>query len=100
MLRKEKGKECSLSLRTLSPTEQNQQRHQVTASEKEELSLGRTSKAVQSLDKHRDRDYKVPFVQLLQSPDPHREELSLRSPLDSGLHVSYSLNLCIIIIRH
>lgn len=97
MLRKEKGKECSLSLRILSPTEENKQGHQVTLSpsEEEELSLGRASRAVQSLDRHRDRvDYKVPFVQLLQSP--RREELSLKSPLDSGFHVSILvINQCI-----
>lgn len=93
MLRKEKGKECSLNLKILSPTEENQQGHQVTPSEEEDLSLGRTSKAVRSLDRHRGRaNYKVPFVQLLQSP--HREELSLKSPLDSGLHVSIT-NQCI-----
>lgn len=69
---------------------ENQQAHQVVASEREELlSLtSRKSKPVRLLDRHGDRDYKVPFVQLL--PSPQGEELSLRSiSLDSGLHVSH-----------
>ena len=87
MLRKQKSKEYSL--RSSSSTEENQQGHQVKESEREELSLSRTSKAEQSLDRrHCSRNYKVPFVQLL--PSPRREELSLRSSLDSGLPVSYS----------
>ena len=87
MLRKQKSKECSL--RSSFSTEENQQGHQVKESEREELSLSRTSKAVRSLDRrHCNKDYKVPFVQLL--PSPRREELSLRSSLDSGLPVSYS----------
>ena len=86
MLRKQKSKECSL--RSSSSTEENQQGHQVEAPEEETLSSGRISKAVRSLDRqHCNRDYKVPFVQLL--PSPRREELSLRSSLDSGLPVSY-----------
>ena len=86
MLRKQKSKECSL--RSSSSTEENQQGHQVRESEGEEVSSSRTSKAVRSLDRrHCNKDYKVPFVQLL--PSPRREELSLRSSLDSGLPVSY-----------
>ena len=89
MLRKQKSKECNL--KSSSSTEENQQEHQlqVKESEREELSLSRTNKVEQSLDRrHCNRNYKVPFVQLL--PSPCREELSLRSPLDSGLPVSYS----------
>lgn len=83
------SKECSLRIIS-APTKENDKRPQVTAaeSEKEDLFLSGTKKAaaLRSLDRpHHNRDYKVPFVQLLQSPQ--RDELSLKPSLDSGLQV-------------
>ena len=93
MLRKEK-KDLEYSSQRISASvaeeKQSKQGHQIATSGKEELSLGRPSqKAELSLDRHHNRDYKVPFVQLL--PSPRREELSLRSSLDSGVHVSCNI---------
>ncbi len=87
MLRKPKGKESSLKNSTSTEEDQQGHRSRVEVSEKETLSSGRASEAVRSLDRHCNRNYKVPFVQLL--PSPRREELSLRSSLDSGLPVNY-----------
>lgn len=94
MLRKPvKGKDSGCSLRVSAPTEENHQGPQVIlaaeSAEKEELFLSGTknSEAARSLlNRHHDREYKVPFVKLLQSP--HRQELSLRSSLDSGLQLT------------
>ena len=93
MLRKEK-KDLEYSSQRISASaveeKQSKQGHQIATSGKEELSLGGPSqKAELSLDRHHNRDYKVPFVQLL--PSPCREELSFRSSLDSGVHVSCNI---------
>ena len=82
MLGKEKGKD-------FSPRHFTEGHHQVlqVESEKEELFLTRSKKAVRSLERpHHDRDYKVPFVQLLQSPQ--REEQPVRPSLNPELQVS------------
>ena len=87
MLGKEKSKERGPS--SLGPRHFTEGHHQVlqVKSEKEKLFLSRTKKAVRSLERsHHDRDYKVPFVQLLQSPQ--REEQSVRPSLNQDVQVS------------